>query len=83
MPLALADQEKTAFKTPLSNYHYRVILFRLKKCRIHLPKYGDKDVRVQLGRNMEDYIDDMVIKSKVASKYIQDLEEAFSMLRKP
>ena len=32
---------------------------------------------------MEDYIDDMVIKSKVASEHIQDLEETFSVLRKP
>ena len=31
---------------------------------------------------MEAYIDDMVIKSKVVSKHIQDLEEAFSVLKK-
>ena len=36
----------------------------------------------QLGRNMEAYINNMVIKSKVSSKHIQDLEEAFSVLRK-
>ena len=35
-----------------------------------------------MGKNMEAYIDDMVIKSKVTSEHIQDLEEAFSMLRK-
>ena len=31
---------------------------------------------------MEAYIDDMVIKSKVVSEHIQDLEEAFSVLKK-
>ena len=31
---------------------------------------------------MEAYIDDMVIKSKVVPEHIQDLEEAFSMLKK-
>lgn len=36
----------------------------------------------QLGRNMEAYIDDMVKKIKIASKHIQDLEEAFAVLRK-
>ena len=36
----------------------------------------------QLGRNMEAYIDDMVIKTKIAFKHIQDLEEAFVVLRK-
>ena len=37
--------------------------------------------KAQLGSNMEAYIDDMMIKSKVASKHIRDLEEAFSMLK--
>ena len=36
----------------------------------------------QLSRNMEAYIDNMVIKSKVASEHIQDLEEAFFVLKK-
>ena len=30
IPLALADQEKTAFLTPTGNYHYRVMPFGLK-----------------------------------------------------
>ena len=37
--------------------------------------------KAQLGSNMEAYIDDMMIKSKVTSKHIRDLEEAFSMLK--
>ena len=36
----------------------------------------------QLSRNIEAYINDMVIKSKVASEHIRDLEEAFSVLKK-
>lgn len=35
-----------------------------------------------MGRNIEAYIDDTVIKSKVASKYLQYLVETFSMLWK-
>ena len=38
--------------------------------------------KAQLGRNIEAYVDDMVIKSKIASEHIQDLEEAFAVLRK-
>ena len=30
IPLALDDQEKTAFVTPTGNYHYKVIPFGLK-----------------------------------------------------
>ena len=29
-PLALDDQEKTAFVTSIGNYHYKVMPFRLK-----------------------------------------------------
>ena len=30
IPLALDDQEKTAFVTPIGNYHYKVMPFGLK-----------------------------------------------------
>ena len=30
IPLALDDQEKSAFVTPIGNYHYKVMLFDLK-----------------------------------------------------
>ena len=31
IPLALDDQEKTAFITPIGNYYYKVMSFGLKK----------------------------------------------------
>ena len=33
IPLALDDQEKTAFVTPIKNYHYKVMPFGLKNAR--------------------------------------------------
>ena len=36
----------------------------------------------QLGRSIEVYIDDMVIKSKVVSKHVKDLTNIFEILRK-
>ena len=33
IPLALDDQEKTAFVTPVGNYHYKVMPFGLKNAR--------------------------------------------------
>ena len=33
IPLALPNQEKTAFQAPTSNYHYRVMPFDLKNAR--------------------------------------------------
>ena len=36
----------------------------------------------QLGKNIEVYIDDMVVKSKVVSKHMGDLRDIFEILRK-
>ena len=36
----------------------------------------------QLGKTIEAYIDDMVVKSKVVSKHVRDLRNIFQILRK-
>jgi len=36
----------------------------------------------QLGKNMEVYIDDIVVKSKEAQKHLEDLFEVFGVLRR-
>ena len=36
----------------------------------------------QLGKNVEVYIDDMVVKSKVEFEHINDLEKIFEILRR-
>ena len=41
IPLALDDQEKTTFVTPVGNYHYKVMPFGLKKCSVNLSMDDD------------------------------------------
>ena len=41
-----------------------------------------KMFKPQLGKNIEVYIDDVVVKSKVESKHIGDLETIFEILRR-
>ena len=36
----------------------------------------------QLGKNIEIYIDDMVVKSKLESEYVNDLRNIFEILRR-
>ena len=36
----------------------------------------------QFGKNIEVYIDDMVVKSKVVSEHVRDLRNIFEILRK-
>ena len=70
------------FLTPIRNYHYRVMPFGLKNASSTNQRMVTRMFEAQLGKNMEAYINDMVVKSKQASKNLRDLEEVFSMLRK-
>ena len=36
----------------------------------------------QIGRNMEVYVDDMLVKSKEAKTHLEDLQETFDTLRR-
>ncbi|KAL0458277.1 UNVERIFIED_CONTAM: hypothetical protein Slati_0454900 [Sesamum latifolium] len=42
----------------------------------------DKIFQHQLGKNMEVYVDDMLVKSKEAHNHVEDLEETFVVLKK-
>ena len=79
LPLALDNRENTAFVTPIGNYHYKVMPFGLKNAG---STYDDENVWPQLGKSIEVYIDDMVVKSKVVSKHVGDLGNIFEIIRK-
>ena len=80
--LALDDQEKTAFVTPIRNYHYKVMLFGLKNIGSTYQRIMTRMFESQLGKNIEIYIDDMVVKSKMVSEHVGDLRAIFEILRK-
>ena len=82
IPLALDDQEKTAFVTPIGNYHYKVMPFGLKNVGSTYQWMITKMFEPQLGRNIDVYIDDMVVKSKVVSEHVGDLTSIFGILRR-
>ena len=82
IPLATDDQEKTAFVTPVGNYHYKVMPFGLKNAESTYQRMMTKIFEPQLGKNVEVYIDDMVVKSKLVSKHLADLMNIFEILRR-
>ena len=71
--LALDDHEKTAFVTPIGNYHYKVMPFGLKNAGSTYQRMMTRMFESQLGKNIKIYIDDMVVKSKMVSKNLGDL----------
>ena len=82
IPLAPGDQGKTAFMTPIGNYHYKVMPFSLKNAGSTYQKMMTRMFELRLGKSIEVYIDDMVVKSKVVSEHVGDLSVIFNILRK-
>ena len=48
IPLALDDQERTAFVTPVGNYHYKVMLFGLKNVEVTYQRMMTRTFEPQL-----------------------------------
>ena len=82
IPLALDDQERTTFVTPIGNYYYKLMSFGLKNVRATYQRMMTRMFEPQLGKNIEVYIADMVVKSKLESKHVNDLGNIFEFLRR-
>ena len=76
------NQKKTTFVTPTGNYYYKVMPFGLKNVRATYQRMMTKMFEPQLGKNVEVYIDDMVVKSKLESEHVNDLGNIFEILRR-
>ena len=81
IPLALDDQEKTVFVTPIGNYHYKVMSFGLKNAGSTYQRMMTRMFESLLGKNIEIYMYDMVVKSKMVSEHLGDLRAIFEVLR--
>ena len=81
IPLYEADQEKTFFITPRGTYCYKVMPFGLKNAGATYQRLVTKMFRAQLGKTMEVYIDDMVVKSRRSQDHLVDLNQIFNILR--
>ena len=80
--MAKEDQEKMVFIIYRSLYCYKVMPFGLKNVGATYQRLVNKVFTDQIERNMEAYMDDMLVKSKSMSQYVIDLEETFSTLRR-
>ena len=76
------DECKTAFMIETSCYCYTVMLFGLKNAGATYQRLMDKILAPMLGRNVQDYVDDMVVTSRERGQHIADLEELFATIAK-
>ena len=68
-----ADEVHTSFITAFGTYCYKVMPFGLKNAEATFQRMVTEVFKPQIGRNMEVYVDDMIIKSKIAIDYLSDL----------
>ena len=79
--MAEEDQKKTAFITNQGLYCYRVMPFGLKNTGATYQRLVNQMFSKHIGRNVEVYVDDMLVKSKEEEDHPDDLKETFNTLR--
>jgi hypothetical protein len=57
------DEDKTTFITPHSIYCYKVMTFGLKNAGATYQKAIQKCLETKIGKNVEAYVDDVVVKT--------------------
>ena len=82
IPMHIPDQEHTSFITDLGLYCYVVMPFGLKNAGAMYQSLVNHMFYNQIGKTMEVYVDDMLVKSKQSPGHMKDLEEMFGILRR-
>jgi BMFP domain-containing protein YqiC len=80
--MAEVDQEKTSFITDRGLYCYKVMPFGLKNTGASYQRLVNRMFEKQMGRNVEVYVDDMLVKSVKALDHVSDLKETFDTIRR-
>ena len=75
------DQKKTSFITSQGLFCYKVMPFSLKNTGATYQRLVNHMFCPQIGRNVEVYVDDMLVKSLDEGKHLDDLQETFDTLR--
>ncbi|GJT99347.1 reverse transcriptase domain-containing protein [Tanacetum coccineum] len=80
--MAEEDEEKKTFYTDQGTHCYTKISFGLKNVGAMYQRLVDSMFQSQIGRNLEAYVDDMVIKSKDEKMLLADIAETFDSSKK-
>lgn len=74
------DKEKTAFETDSDNFYYEVMPFDLKNAGATYQRLMDSVFHDMIGRNVEVYVEDIVVKVDSSEQHVSDLREVFQAL---
>lgn len=77
----IPDQERTTFIIERANYCYEKMSFGLKNAGATYQSLMDKIFHHQIGKCMEVYVDNMVVRSQSVEQHLKDLAEVFLQVR--
>uniref|UniRef100_A0A2N9HKG4 Reverse transcriptase/retrotransposon-derived protein RNase H-like domain-containing protein n=1 Tax=Fagus sylvatica TaxID=28930 RepID=A0A2N9HKG4_FAGSY len=77
----LEDAEKTAFRTPIRNFYYTVMPFGLKNARATYQRTMTAMFHDMMHHEIEDYVNDVVVKSKTREDHFGILKKVFERCR--
>ena len=75
------DAEKTTFRTPIGNFYYILMPFRLKNAGTTYQHTMTAIFHDMMHRELEDYMDDIVMKSKRQEDHVKVLRKVFERCR--
>ena len=81
IPMYPPEEPKTAFITPYDMYCYKVMSFGLKNVGATYQRMMSQVFEPLLGRTVQVYIDDILVKSRLQRDHLAHLREAFCLLR--
>uniref|UniRef100_A0A2N9G179 Reverse transcriptase domain-containing protein n=1 Tax=Fagus sylvatica TaxID=28930 RepID=A0A2N9G179_FAGSY len=79
--MSTRDAEKTAFRTPIGNFYYTVMPFGLKNVGATYQRTMTAMFHDMMHKEIEDYVDDIVVKSKRREDHLRILRKVFDRCR--
>ena len=78
--MKVKDKEHTTFITPFGVFCYKTMCFSLKNTGTTHQGMMQACLQKQIGRNVQVYVDDIIVKTRKANSLINDLRETFAAL---
>ena len=82
IPMHPPEVKKTTFISPHGLYYYNVMSFGLKNAGATYQRMVTRIFRSLIGKSMEVYIDDVLVKSKERPDHTRHLQKTFELLRR-
>ncbi|XP_022892635.1 uncharacterized protein LOC111407412 [Olea europaea var. sylvestris] len=82
IPMFRPDEEATSFITDRGLYCYKVMPFGLKNAGATYQRLVNMMFAELIGKTMEVYVDDMLVKSLQAAEHVSHIDQTFQILKK-